>query len=79
MISDIPKSDEANTNGGPPVNPPIHRHCDVTDLSTLEHVSLEIFKSHEVVHILVNNSAAVGSKTRLGSFYVVDGSWRSDL
>lgn len=44
---------------------PVFHHYDVTDLDTLKATVDKIEQAHGVIHILINNAAAAGSKAGL--------------
>ncbi|KAH7134288.1 short chain dehydrogenase [Dactylonectria macrodidyma] len=54
---------------------PLFYHCDVTDLDTLKATVDQIEQAHGVIHVLINNAAAAGSKARLDTEKVTAEEW----
>lgn len=75
VIANIEQSEEAKSPGRPALKKPIFYHCDVSQLSVLEKVATSILSSHGVVHVLVNNAAAVGGKARINTPDVTPEDW----
>ena len=54
---------------------PTFYECDVTDLSRLKEVANAIIETFGRVDILVNNAAAAGANSRVGTFDVTEEMW----
>ena len=63
----------------PPISIPIFYHCDVTNLTQLKDLAQQVLTEHGTVHILVNNAAAAGAKSRVPSTEVTPDSWDFDI
>lgn len=72
-------SKDSETRGGSPIIPPTFFHCDLTDLAELQATADKILEEYGVVHVLVNNAAAAGSKARLDTDKVTAESWEFNI
>lgn len=54
-------------------------HCDVTNLGRLKATAQRILDEQGPVHVLVNNAAAAGAKSRVPSVEVTPESWEFDV
>ncbi|KAK3070393.1 hypothetical protein LTR53_010540 [Teratosphaeriaceae sp. CCFEE 6253] len=75
---------EASTNTveqswRPTIAPPIFYQCDVTDLDQLSALARQVLDEHGPVHVLVNNAAAAGSKSRVPSTEMTPEIWDLDV
>ncbi|KAK3115211.1 hypothetical protein LTR53_005668 [Teratosphaeriaceae sp. CCFEE 6253] len=75
---------EASTNTAeqswrPTIAPPIFYQCDVTDLDQLSALARQVLDEHGPVHVLVNNAAAAGSKSRVPSTEMTPEIWDLDV
>lgn len=68
-------ADEAKQHGDPTIRTPIFYFCDVTKLDNLRTTATKILDEYGVVHILINNAAAAGSKARLDTAKVTPEAW----
>ena len=58
---------------------PYFYHCDVTNLGLLQQTARKILSEHGTVHVLINNAAAAGAKSRVPSEQVTPESWEWDI
>lgn len=63
----------------PEIKPPTFYHCDVTDLNRLKTLAEQVLNDHGPVHVLVNNAAAAGAKSRVPSTQVTPELWEMDI
>lgn len=72
-------SQEAESQGRPPIKTPIFYHCDITDLPKLQTTVASILQKHGPVHVLVNNAAVVGKTSRLATENVTPETWDHNI
>ncbi|EMC98421.1 hypothetical protein BAUCODRAFT_425854 [Baudoinia panamericana UAMH 10762] len=82
LIEQIKKGAEGSTDqhpGMPKVTVPTFYHCDVTNLDRLKELAKKVLDEHGPVHVLVNNAAAAGAKSRVPLAGVTPELWDQDL
>lgn len=68
-------SEASESRSGSLIITPTFFNCDVTNLAQLQATANKILEEYGVVHILINNAAAAGSKARLDTHSVTAESW----
>ncbi|KAK4543442.1 hypothetical protein LTR36_005585 [Oleoguttula mirabilis] len=80
LIAKMKEEQSSQASGrAPPIVAPTFYQCDVTDLSKLKATARKILDEHGAVHVLVNNAAAAGAKSRVPSVEVTPDSWEFDV
>ncbi|TKA62794.1 hypothetical protein B0A55_09410 [Friedmanniomyces simplex] len=82
LIDRIKKQAEGLPEGQswrPAITPPIFYQCDVTDLDRLKSLAEQTIDEHGPIHVLINNAAAAGAKSRVPSTEVTPQVWEMDI
>jgi NAD(P)-dependent dehydrogenase (short-subunit alcohol dehydrogenase family) len=81
LISEITDkhSKTAQESWRPKAIEPAFYHCDVTELDKLMALAKQVLDEHGPVHVLLNNAAAAGAKSRVPSTEITPEIWETDV